>query len=326
MPEREARTRAKHPAAVATFAVALVLLVLNDRLLKAGVGLPYWLTGKLSDFAGLVVGSALLGMPLRVFTASRARSAFAASVAVGLGFSALKLSPAAAAGFDEVMSCVFRLVGTGLRSQTVADPTDLIALPMLALGFSVGRRLELSRGLATRGLLCCAAFACLGTSAPPRLLGPHWRFGDDGAGDVTLRRISGGVLEARLGRTSVEGSFELGVLLYTGDTAVTVHLDRTVAWLADRHVRAGIALGDPRVLAVGPRGSGAARVHFLVKEPPVATDLEDFEYEAPRAGHIVIPVESDLGSEAVKIPLAFGARYVHLREPIPRFELRERWP
>ena len=73
--------------------VSLGLLVLNDHVLKGASLLPAPLTGKLSDFAGLVVAPVLLAAVLRVKTM---RGLVLAHLAVGLVFSAIQLSAAAA--------------------------------------------------------------------------------------------------------------------------------------------------------------------------------------------------------------------------------------
>ena len=49
------RTDTRPQLALGTFAGALVVLLANDWLFKGHGILPNWLTGKLSDFAGLIV-------------------------------------------------------------------------------------------------------------------------------------------------------------------------------------------------------------------------------------------------------------------------------
>jgi hypothetical protein len=63
--------------------LALVTLLLNDHVLKTAGVLPGVLTGKLSDFAGLVVAPVLLVALLRA-TSLRARLAGFGAVAAGL--------------------------------------------------------------------------------------------------------------------------------------------------------------------------------------------------------------------------------------------------
>ena len=52
------------------FVLALVVLVLNDHVLKQAY--PGWVTGKLSDVAGLVVAPLLLAVPLTLLRVPRA--------------------------------------------------------------------------------------------------------------------------------------------------------------------------------------------------------------------------------------------------------------
>ena len=107
-----------HPA----FLVALAVLVLNDHSLKGSGVLPGWFTGKLSDFAGLLVAPAVL---IALAGLRSRRSVAWAHAAVGLGLAAIKLFPAAA-GFVETT-----MANTLTPWHIVVDPTDLLALPML---------------------------------------------------------------------------------------------------------------------------------------------------------------------------------------------------
>src|SRR4051812_25303572 len=66
----------------------LVVLVVNDHLLKGAGVLPGWVTGKLSDFAGLIVAPLLVVVLVRARTA-RARAAALAVVAAP--FCAIKI-------------------------------------------------------------------------------------------------------------------------------------------------------------------------------------------------------------------------------------------
>jgi hypothetical protein len=125
-----------HPLAVAAIAV----LVVNDHLLKDAY--PGWLTGKLSDLAGLVFFPLLVALvvPMRVAVA-----------ATGVGFAAIKLwEPANALGEVVLgavrwpLDAVTTLSLPALTSvDIVRDPTDLIALPSLAAAwwiYSAGGR------------------------------------------------------------------------------------------------------------------------------------------------------------------------------------------
>lgn len=121
-----------HPAPLA----AVVVLALNDHLLKGAGVLPGWMTGKISDVAGYfffplmltAVGDTVVRAFARWFGLRRidfslrwwkAGVAMAATVALALG---LELSP----GVGEVVVGALRLLG--FRAGTTRDPTDLIGL------------------------------------------------------------------------------------------------------------------------------------------------------------------------------------------------------
>jgi hypothetical protein len=136
---------------------ALALLIINDHLLKGSGHLPGWLTGKLSDFAGLVVAPALLAALLRL---SSRRALFAAHAATGVVFAAIKISPAAARGFEALAAL------TPFPWSITVDPTDLLALPALAVAWRVllpamarplPERPVVYRVTAIAGSLACAA-------------------------------------------------------------------------------------------------------------------------------------------------------------------------
>ena len=130
-----------HP--IPLFAAALLLV--NDHLLKGGGVVPGMVTGKLSDVAGLLFFPLLCtsAVDLLLFAAARAgaRVDFSlrayklvlATLTTGAVFAAIKLSPAAASLVAGLLSDL------GLASRIVADPTDLLALPMLAAAYWLGR-------------------------------------------------------------------------------------------------------------------------------------------------------------------------------------------
>ena len=111
-----------------TWILALALLVANDHWLKGSGLMPGVLTGKLSDFAGMIVAPVLLATLLRV--RSR-RALLACHVAVGAVFAGIQLSPAFAAQWSALMG-VF-----GHPWTITCDPTDLIALPFLGLAWAL---------------------------------------------------------------------------------------------------------------------------------------------------------------------------------------------
>ena len=99
--------------------IAILVTAANDHVLKGSGLLPAWLTGKLSDFAGLFF------FPLVVAAVLRAKTAAARTgvvVATGALFAVFKLSPRACAWIAPI-------------AGVTPDATDLIALPMLALAW-----------------------------------------------------------------------------------------------------------------------------------------------------------------------------------------------
>ncbi len=174
---------AKRPALLhPVFLGALALLVVNDHVLKGSGLAPGWLTGKLSDFAGLVVA------PVVLATLVRARSQRALAFvhgAVALGFALTEISQPVA---DLVTGALGAL---GLRSAMRADLGDLVALAILPLPFALLRAASpgviaaegvrasgrgdssLSR-VAPRVSFGLAMFACIGSPQPAPPASPMW--------------------------------------------------------------------------------------------------------------------------------------------------------
>jgi hypothetical protein len=158
---------------------ALGLLVVNDDLLKGRGIAPGWLTGKLSDFAFLVVAPVLFAAMLPL--ALRGRRVLATVSVVGL-YVAADLSRAVS---DAVVATAARV---GLRWKLWPDPTDLLALAVLPATIWLLRRpARVARpGRARFGVIVGAA-ACLATSSLPSY--PHRPFflnRADGTVDVTV--------------------------------------------------------------------------------------------------------------------------------------------
>ncbi|MBY8872073.1 hypothetical protein K7640_09500 [Micromonospora sp. PLK6-60] len=119
-----------HPVTV----LALLVLVVNDHLLKAAH--PGWLTGKLSDVAGLVLAPPLVAT-LAALTVPRLPARAAAGLGLGLvgaGFAVVKSSGYAAA----LASAAWSLVSGPALVR--ADRTDLLTLPALAVAGWTWRR------------------------------------------------------------------------------------------------------------------------------------------------------------------------------------------
>ena len=142
-----------HPLALASIA----LLIVNDHVLKSLW--PGTITGKLSDFAGLVFFPLLLHGGWQIASRLRyggcrphGRALVAAIVVTGLVFVAVKTLPPAADAYRSglgllqwpVASLVAGLEGRSIPSLApvlfVMDPTDLVALPALFLSYVIGIR------------------------------------------------------------------------------------------------------------------------------------------------------------------------------------------
>jgi hypothetical protein len=132
---------------------ALALLAVNDWVLKplAPETLPFWLTGKLSDFAGLAVFPlvATAAFDILAWIAWRAganvdftlrRWKLVVTIALTGGvFALMKLVP-------EVALAVARAIGFAFGGANVMpDPTDLIALPAVAFAWWFGTK-TIARG------------------------------------------------------------------------------------------------------------------------------------------------------------------------------------
>ncbi len=151
---------------------SLALLALNDHFLKGAGLLPDWLTGKMSDGAGMLVAPLLLAAILRVDTR---RGWVVAHVAVGAVFASINVSQTAARALEALTAL------TPLPWHITVDATDAVALPLLLVSLHVfgrtPRRLEGAtqpKHAAPRGwrpvfemaALAAGMLACMGTAPP----------------------------------------------------------------------------------------------------------------------------------------------------------------
>ncbi|MCC7537213.1 MAG: hypothetical protein IT379_13405, partial [Deltaproteobacteria bacterium] len=153
---------------------ALALLLLNDHVLKGAGLLPGFVTGKLSDLAGLVVAPVLL---VAITRAQSTRARVLCFAAVASLFAAIKLSPACADALEGAMALV------GLRWRIWVDPTDLVAFAVLPLAWRLvsGPRSLSSDGETANGSrygawvgqsgLVLGVLACFATS---QIEEPYW--------------------------------------------------------------------------------------------------------------------------------------------------------
>jgi len=149
-----------HPA----WWLALALLLVNDNLLKGAGVAPGWLTGKLSDFAFLVVAPVLLTALLPFRLSGRRVLAFALVVGV---YVAADVSPAAS---DAIVLLAGKL---GFHWKLWPDLTDLVALSVLPGSWWIAGRSQACARYRERRVLEPAgvfvgAVACLATSSPPK--------------------------------------------------------------------------------------------------------------------------------------------------------------
>ncbi len=189
------------PLLDARFLLALILLIVNDQFLKAAYG--NWVTGKLSDLAGLVVLPVLVGVVLGAFGLHRRVAA--ACMTVGAWFAAMKLSPWVAEQTELVLEAV-----TARPSTIVVDPTDLVGLAGLVVAASVLYR---PRPVFTRRQvgyvsLAVASLACVASSGPEFY---DTDLGVDQTGEVVERQqdqFAADYDESQARAADVEGFYE----------------------------------------------------------------------------------------------------------------------
>lgn len=127
--------------------LALGILAINDHWLKGSGVLPGWLTGKLSDVAGLfffpllctALARSVASVPLGRRVALRPWMLASTIVLTTILFTLLKTSPAFVAWFEATSP---KLDPTGLvrHVDVTLDPTDLLTLPVMAFTWLHGRR------------------------------------------------------------------------------------------------------------------------------------------------------------------------------------------
>lgn len=127
------------------FVAALAALILNDHVLKAAY--PGWVTGKASDFAGLIVFLLMILSAIDLLTPIPARRARMLAVAVfaatGVVFAAIQLHQGSADVYRVVLGYLqfpFRAAFGATRAVAVrhtADSSDLLGLAALGLSWMV---------------------------------------------------------------------------------------------------------------------------------------------------------------------------------------------
>jgi hypothetical protein len=257
---------------------ALALLVLNDHVLKGSGILPGALTGKLSDFAGMLVAPPLLALALGCGAAS---SRAAATIAVGVVFAAIKLSPQAAHALEEVLHACH------LRARIWVDPSDLLALIVLPLGHALARPRAVSGPLTAparawfeRCAIAAAACACLASIG-----GGDDDDGSDRGGGPEIENASD--QDIRVIVASTEGAG--GCRIYRDDRIALLTAD---AFVAPREIvlkpkqRAPLTVQTSGDIACGAASIQLADgdgLHVFWRELPEIEELAD-ENDERRAG------------------------------------------
>ncbi|WP_206060704.1 hypothetical protein [Nonomuraea basaltis] len=177
----------------------MIVLLVNDHLLKQAW--PGFATGKLSDVAGLVAAPALLALLFR------RRADLAATVLTGVLFALVKTTETGA----EAASQAWTLVAG--PSRVLADPTDLLALPALALAWWVRRRSRTTAPSARWRIIVTIPLAVLAVTATAAAPPPP------AADSVEVDR--GGRITVRA---------EYGTTWFSEDGGTTWSEESTVSW------------------------------------------------------------------------------------------------
>jgi hypothetical protein len=150
--------------------LSIALLLINDHILK--VYYPSWVTGKLSDVAGLfffpILLSAILNIICGPLNLSSRHVAMMAFGFTGIWFGLIKTHPLFGDLTETFLSGLL-----SMPTQIICDPTDLIALGMLLPAWqlrTIAEKQENAKiGKLSYFTLCAASIATLATSpaAPP---------------------------------------------------------------------------------------------------------------------------------------------------------------
>jgi hypothetical protein len=218
---------------------ALALLIVNDHWLKGAGVLPGWLTGKLSDGAGMIVAPVLLATLCR---AERRASRLACFAATALVFAAIKLSVTLASWWAALLA-VF-----GVPWHMVSDPTDLAGLLALPIGWWVlhapaAMRSERLALWSERAAAFVGIAACLATSNPAPTRTREWNTtayvvnASDARVDLRVRWLDGVVdcdaIGENTARALAPAAFDPG-LTFAVEVGNAVPLERSDALAAAR--------------------------------------------------------------------------------------------
>ncbi len=203
---------------------AIVLLAVNDHILKGYPGFPGALTGKLSDFAGLIVAPVFIARTIRAtlpsfYEARRDSIAVGSMVSVAFGFAAINLDPSTSKALEHLLGVI------GMSWKLWPDPTDLVALAVLPLTYFIlnepspdGKDRWAVVPLATSAILCLAS------GVPPKAYSMAF-----------LINRSGGTVSVRTATLDGEMNCE-GPFLDDGILTLTDFIPGGISLLASREV------------------------------------------------------------------------------------------
>jgi hypothetical protein len=171
--------------------LSLALLGVNDHLLKGSGLLPGWVTGKLSDVAGMIYFPLLLvtGLNLAGWLLGKAttrpprwaspnlRQVTIACVATAVFFSAVQVSPAVKDVYARA-TALLSVWSDAPYATVTMDPTDVLAAPAVLIAWWQARRSL--RRLPPGRLVLWSDFS------PQRLAGADWA---DAAGVADVARL-----------------------------------------------------------------------------------------------------------------------------------------
>jgi hypothetical protein len=130
--------RAIHSLAHPISLIAILALLLNDHFLR--IQSPSWLTGKLGDFAWLVFAPFICAAVVAWLIRGRQQEkivGIGAFIFIGVWFALAKTMPLVHGWTTDALEIV-----VGYRGTLRIDPTDLITLPALLIGWQVWRQAQ----------------------------------------------------------------------------------------------------------------------------------------------------------------------------------------
>ena len=126
------------------FIITVLIMVINDHMLKGAGILPPWITGKLSDLAFLFFVPVVIAFVCRVRTRGGLIAAYAV---IAILFAAINLSP----WFSQLVEKIFGLFMIPMRLWP--DSTDLLALAIMPLSLLFVLRRQITMPVVSGGFL-----------------------------------------------------------------------------------------------------------------------------------------------------------------------------